>query len=245
MQFWRAGRGGFVAGERVVLGDVLGCAKAARHPSGAGVAAVEDASGAVVAAVRDPGGYWSTAAVLAPDPNGDWSYAADSVTVAVSDRGDAVVVWADMRFRKAGVDHRLWVARRAPGGRFEAPVRARRADRAQPVDCADGRVGQRRRVRAVDGGPSRAHPHGALGDGGGRRPAADHRARRVALGVAACARGRTGRAGARGAPRPRGADRRRTAAGRRVRRVRGRRGACPTGSARARRPRSARGARRS
>src|SRR4051794_22123737 len=59
VQLWRAERGGFVAGERVALGDVMRCAKAARGPSEAGVAAVEDASGALVAAVRDPGGDWS------------------------------------------------------------------------------------------------------------------------------------------------------------------------------------------
>lgn len=122
VEFWSARRSGLVAGEFVELGDGYGCISVARRASGAGIAAGQDSSDSLNAVVRDPGGgYWSAPAVVAAASGDDWRPSRDSA-VAVSDRGDAVVAWTDSRYASSGSASRIWMARRSPGGRFEAPM---------------------------------------------------------------------------------------------------------------------------
>jgi hypothetical protein len=138
-----AGTGGLAVRERVRFPSAFECA-AVREQGGAGVAAapVLPPGGKAVelyAAVRDPGGAFGTPMRLgrAPIVNG-------AHDVAVSGRGDALVVW----IQEAGERRRIAVARRAPGAPFGAaqgltPWRPQGAYVGVPVAAAldpDGRA---------------------------------------------------------------------------------------------------------
>lgn len=118
-RFLHASRDGLVTGETVRLGGaVYSCAAADGRPNGAGVVAAAPETRGVYAAVREPGGTWG-AAVAVAERDDWWS---EEVAVAVSDRGDAIVVWTEVRVGDSGPGNsRVRVARRPPGGTFGAP----------------------------------------------------------------------------------------------------------------------------
>ena len=182
--------GGFSAGDFVEFRDVNGCvgarraAERRRGPRGSRL------GGALFAAVRDPGGY-----VERPDRTGRGARRRlalrdDSMIAAVSDRGDAVLAWADARSTREGS--------RAPVGSRDAPRRAvREADPARLDRCRrtarSRRDGDGRGLGAVDRGPRRARRGDDAGHGGARAA----RRRPAQLGVRpgppGRARGRAGR----------------------------------------------------
>ena len=107
---------GLVAQARVPLGRRIGCPVVASDPNGAAVMATAGMN-RVRVAVREPGGVWGRPVTLPA------RYYAD-VDVAVSARGDAVVVWTDERAAARGprtgraARSRGWLraARDAPAG---------------------------------------------------------------------------------------------------------------------------------
>jgi hypothetical protein len=107
---------GLVPRAEFALGSLETCPAAAEDPSGAGVIAGATRRGVKVA-VRDPGGGWGAPVTFA-------SKLASGVSVALSARGDAVVVWREF---EADFEHsRLLVVRRTAGGAFGPPQRLAR-----------------------------------------------------------------------------------------------------------------------
>jgi hypothetical protein len=120
-QFVHASRDGLVTGERVELGGPLefSCARAESRPNGAGVVAGAPQSEGVYVAVRAPGRTWGALVQLASD---DDEWVDDDVSVGVSDRGDAIVVWNEVRVTAQGTRlNRVRASRRPAGGSFGAP----------------------------------------------------------------------------------------------------------------------------
>jgi len=123
---WRAGGAelvqatstGFGATTRVPLGDVLGCPSAAGSPSGAGVLAAAVNLDDVGIALRDPGGSWTRVRRIPMAEIHD----VESLATAVSDRGDALVVWSEGQEVGDGLGARIRAVRRTAGGRLGAPV---------------------------------------------------------------------------------------------------------------------------
>ena len=94
--------------------SVAGCAVAASRPNGSAVLAVPDDSGTIVS-VRAPGGDWSAPTTFP----GRGHLSTGRAAVAVSDAGDALVVWQDVAPRRRV---QLHAARRIAGGTFSDPV---------------------------------------------------------------------------------------------------------------------------
>jgi hypothetical protein len=106
------GPSGLAAQARVPLGRRIACPEMASDRSGAAIVAAAS-GGRVRVALREPGGTWGAPFALPSRQAGD-------LAVAVSSRGDAVVIWIE------GVDQidarpRARVARRVAGGAFGAP----------------------------------------------------------------------------------------------------------------------------
>jgi hypothetical protein len=124
-RFIRAGASGLSAETTVSLGDSHTCPAAAAQPDGAGVLAVAG-SGGLSVALREPGGAWAPPAKLPlPSPADDVS----QLATAVSDRGDAVVMWAEEDSERRGTLTRIRVARRLAGAGFGAPQTLATLDR--------------------------------------------------------------------------------------------------------------------
>ncbi|MDA0183497.1 hypothetical protein OJ997_24525 [Solirubrobacter phytolaccae] len=113
-RFLQATRTGFVAAGEVKAGEGFDCSTIEARPSGAGVIAGTQFNGdSVVAVVRDPGGAWSAPLTVAAREG--WT--PQTVTAAVSDRGDVIVAWVEERMSpEPGT--RIRVAQRAPGQGF-------------------------------------------------------------------------------------------------------------------------------
>ena len=94
--------------------SVAGCAVAASQPNGSAVLAVPDDSGTIVS-TRAPGGDWSAPTTF---PGGG-HLSSGRAAVAVSETGDALVVWQDFASRGRV---RLHASRRVAGGAFSEPV---------------------------------------------------------------------------------------------------------------------------
>lgn len=105
-----------------------GCAAAASQPNGAAVLAIPDDSGTLVS-VRAPGGDWSEPTRFP----GSGHLSTGHVAVAVSETGDALVVWQAVAPRRRV---RIHAARRIAGGAFSAPVMI--AERRQELARVDG-----------------------------------------------------------------------------------------------------------
>jgi hypothetical protein len=119
-RFVQAGASGFTAGAEVRAGgEIAACPAVAAQPGGAGVLALirPDGSGRTIlgVALREPGGAWSAPATLAG------ANPIDDPAVAVSDRGDAVLVWAETSGPLESRTYRVRVTRRPAGGTFGAP----------------------------------------------------------------------------------------------------------------------------
>ena len=93
--------------------DVAECAAASTAASGAGVIACCQYKYGPAAAVRDPGGAWGEPSELTDDDGGS----VGALTTAVSDRGDAIVLFTRSRGRQL----RLSAVRRTPGATFGEP----------------------------------------------------------------------------------------------------------------------------
>lgn len=106
---------GMRTGRAFALEYSAGCAVAASQPNGAGVLAIPDDSGVLVA-LREPGGDWSEPSGF-PDDEG---LSTGKVAVAVSEAGDALVVWQNVGPRRRV---RTYAARRLAGGAFGTPVK--------------------------------------------------------------------------------------------------------------------------
>lgn len=121
VQLVTATQTGLQKGRAFALEYSAGCAVAASQPNRAGVLAIPDDSGVLVA-LREPGGDWS-------EPTGfpgDEGLSTGKVAVAVSEAGDALVVWQNVGPKRR---IRTYAARRLAGGGFSAPVKL--ADRRQ------------------------------------------------------------------------------------------------------------------
>lgn len=118
VRFVQATRAGLKPGPLLEVGEpgLLWCASVDTRPSGAGVIAMPGETLSV--AVRDPGGSWG--APVQFDPGEEWG--APAVHATVSDRGDVLVVWREIRDESApgGTTQRVRAVRRAPGGTFGA-----------------------------------------------------------------------------------------------------------------------------
>ncbi len=113
--FLRATASGLTREPAASLGRPESCPAAATRPNGTGVAAAP-VSGAMAVALREPGGAWGTPAkLIVPSTT-----AVTDLATAVSDRGDALVVWTEMNFQSRRIRTRVRVARRAAGGAFGA-----------------------------------------------------------------------------------------------------------------------------
>lgn len=94
---------------------VAGCAVAASQPNGSAVLAVPD-DGGTLAYLRAPGGGWSEPTLF----RGGGYFSSGRAAVAVSEAGDALVVWQQSApARKVA----LYAVRRLAGGEFGAPVK--------------------------------------------------------------------------------------------------------------------------
>jgi hypothetical protein len=113
--FLRATSSGLTREPAAALGEPDSCPTAATQPNGAGVVAAS-VSGAVAVALREPGNAWGTPAKLVVPS----TTAVSDLTTAVSERGDAVVVWTEMNFERRDLLTRIRVARRPAGGAFGA-----------------------------------------------------------------------------------------------------------------------------
>lgn len=113
-RFLHATRTGLVAAGDVKAGEGFHCGTIAGRPSGAGLIAGTQYEGdSVVAVVRDPGGAWSAPLPVAAREG--WT--PETVTGAVSERGDVLVVWVEQRSRPERA-MRIRFAQRAPGQPF-------------------------------------------------------------------------------------------------------------------------------
>ncbi|MBE2316102.1 hypothetical protein DVA67_008950 [Solirubrobacter sp. CPCC 204708] len=110
---------------------VAGCAVAASQPNGAAVLAVPGDSG-TLAYLRAPGGTWGEPTRF---PGGGYLQSGRAA-VAVSEAGDALVVWEQGGEGRRDV---LYAARRLAGGAFGTPVRL--ADRPDEPARASGETG--------------------------------------------------------------------------------------------------------
>ena len=115
-RFMRAGAFGLSAATTVDLGDPRTCPAAAAQPSGAAVVAAAG-SGGISVALREPGGAWQAPVKLTPPARADVQH----VATAVSERGDALVMWTEEASQRRGTFSRIRVARRPAGGAFGAP----------------------------------------------------------------------------------------------------------------------------
>src|SRR4051794_8020716 len=118
--FLQAGPTGLTPGAEVPAGgQLVDCPVVASQPNGAGVLAfVRQDGGAtpgVGVSLREPGGTWSPPATLEGAP----PFAPPAV--AVSERGDAVLAWAEPVGAFEKQTYRVRVARRPAGGAFRAP----------------------------------------------------------------------------------------------------------------------------
>ncbi len=119
-RFLQASAAGFTNGAEVRAGgEAIGCPAVAAQPNGAGVlafAALDESEAPLLrTSLRDPAGSWSAPAPL------EGARAFSPPAVAVSERGDAVILWAE---QAGGVDeeaYRVRAARRSAGGAFGAP----------------------------------------------------------------------------------------------------------------------------
>jgi hypothetical protein len=116
VQFVNATSAGMQRGHTIQFDHPLaGCAVAVSQPNGSAVLAVPDDSG-TLAFVRPPGGGWSEPTRFA----GGGYFSSGRAAVAVSEAGDALVVWQQSGPRRTVA---LFAARRLAGGTFGAPVK--------------------------------------------------------------------------------------------------------------------------
>jgi hypothetical protein len=106
-----------LSGTTIAVGDTDTCPAAATQANGAGVIAAATPAGISVA-LREPGGTTWAAPVQLPLPKRS---DVQNVTAAVSERGDALVIWAEEISQRRGSLLRLRAARRPAGGAFGAP----------------------------------------------------------------------------------------------------------------------------
>jgi hypothetical protein len=123
---------GFTAPTMLNLGTPRGCPVAAAQPNGAGVVAVATA-GAISVVLREPGASWAAPATLAVPEEAD----VEGLATAVSERGDAVVIWNELTFDRRGISTRVRVAKRLAGAAFGAPQTLTSSD-APPFGSAVG-----------------------------------------------------------------------------------------------------------
>ncbi len=115
-RFLRATPSGLAPASSARLGAPQSCPAATVKPNGAGVVAAPVGDGLSVA-VREPGGAWGQATKLALPAD----VAVTDLATAVSPRGDAVVIWIELKFQRRGAFTRMRVAKRSAGGAFGAP----------------------------------------------------------------------------------------------------------------------------
>ena len=139
-RLFAATREGFKAAATPVFSgpDVTECAAASTAASGAGVIACCQYAYGPAAAVREPGGAWGEPSELTDDDGGE----VRALTTAVSERGDAIVLFT------RGRGNELRLSARAPGARCD--VRCAGA-RGRPVPTRARRV--RTDPRVVPGRP--------------------------------------------------------------------------------------------
>jgi hypothetical protein len=116
VQFVTATNSGIEQGRTIQFDHpIAGCAVAASQPNGSAVLAVPDDSG-TLAFVRSPRGDWSEPTRFA----GGGYFSSGRVAVAVSEAGDALVVWQQSGAQRTVA---LFAVRRLAGGTFGAPVK--------------------------------------------------------------------------------------------------------------------------
>jgi hypothetical protein len=116
VQFVTATSAGLQRGHTIQFDHpIAGCAVAASQPNGSAVLAVPDDSGTLVF-MRPAGGNWGEPTRFA----GGGYFSSGRVAAAVSEAGDALVVWSQSAPRRTVA---LYAARRLAGGAFGAPVK--------------------------------------------------------------------------------------------------------------------------
>ena len=116
MQFVTVTHAGAQRGHTILFDHpIAGCAVAASQPNGSAVLGVPDDAG-TLAYIRPAGGNWGEPTRF---PGGGY-FSSGRVAVAVSEAGDALVVWQQSASQREVV---LYAARRPAGGAFSAPVK--------------------------------------------------------------------------------------------------------------------------
>ena len=110
VSFVTATRSGFTPGAKLKFAAPYPCRRIVGRTSGAAVIATETEADGLAVAVRDPGGAWGAPVPLTPEAG----WRVEDVEPAVSDRGDVIVAWREVRWQPR--TERLLVARRPPGG---------------------------------------------------------------------------------------------------------------------------------
>lgn len=136
-RFVQAGPAGFTAGAEIrVGGQIDECPAAASQPSGAGVLAalLEGERTSVRVSLREPGSAtWSTPVTLAG------AHPLSPPVVAVSEHGDAVIAWIDLKLSgEREISSNVMVSRRPAGGTFGAPQRLESEKRSSVADVFAG-----------------------------------------------------------------------------------------------------------
>jgi hypothetical protein len=153
-RFLRATPSGLAEPSTVKLGEPRACPAAAAQPNGAGIVAVA-IEGALAVALREPGGGWGAPARVALPRSAE----VGAMSVAVSERGDAVIVWLEQTFDESVERSRVRAVRRAAGGGFGAPETLATSNRIQfprPFGAAIGGDGTAIVAWALTTGTERA-----------------------------------------------------------------------------------------
>ena len=117
VRFVSVSRSGFANGPELSFAARYACRRIAGRVTGAAVIAAETEDGGLAVAIREPGGVWGPVVALTPEAG--WTV--EDVEPAVSDRGDVVVAWREVRTGPlSDRTERLVVARRTPGGSLGA-----------------------------------------------------------------------------------------------------------------------------